>query len=80
MDKSQSTSSSPKSEAAHVDGWKAQTEYLGEYFHRGSRWGFNFFAIDDEDAKQKLESIKSSLALLGPLALRIPFEAAPKPE
>lgn len=63
-----------------MDGWKAQTEYLGEYFHRGSRWGFSFFAIDDEDARQKLESIRSSLALLGPLALRIPYETWTEPE
>lgn len=57
-----------------MDGWKAQTEYLAEYSHRGARWGFNFFAIDADDAKQKIESIKATLELLGPLECRIPLD------
>lgn len=57
-----------------MDGWKAQTEYLAEYSHRGARWGFNFFAIDADDAKQKIESIKVTLELLGPLECRIPLD------
>jgi hypothetical protein len=36
----------------------------------------NFFAIDEEDAKKKLESIQSSARLLGPIDERIP--ASPK--
>lgn len=60
-------------ENAHIDGWKAQTEYAAEYTHRGSRWALNFFAIDEEDAKKKLESIQSSVRLLGPIEERIPL-------
>jgi hypothetical protein len=62
-------------ENAHIDSWKAQTEYVAEYTRRGSRWALNFFAIDDDDAKKKLESIRSSTALLGPVAERIPFHS-----
>lgn len=39
----------------YIDGWKAQTEYLLEYEHGGSKWGTSIFAIDDDDAKKKLE-------------------------
>jgi hypothetical protein len=59
-------------ENAHIDGWKAQTEYAAEYTHRGSRWALNFFAIDEEDAKKKLENIRSSVQLLGAIEQRIP--------
>ncbi|MBB4219397.1 hypothetical protein [Variovorax guangxiensis] len=61
-------------EHAHIDGWKAQTEYAAEHTHRGSRWALNFFAIDDEDAKKKLESIRSSSEPLGHVAARISME------
>ena len=58
-------------------GESAQTEYCAEYSHGGSRWGLNFYAIDDEDAAKKLDSIKNGVVLLGPLAQRItwPLEA-----
>lgn len=58
-------------ECAHMDGWRAQTEYAAEYTHRGCRWALNFFAIDDEDARKKLESIQRSAVLLGAIAARI---------
>ena len=61
-------------ENAHIDGWKAQTKYAAECTHRGHRWALNFLAIDDEDAKKKLHSIRSSTELLGPIAERIPFD------
>lgn len=61
-------------ECVHMDGWRAQTEYAAEYAHRGCRWALNFFVIDDEDAKKKLESIRSSSELLGPVLVRIPME------
>ncbi|KRC36262.1 hypothetical protein [Acidovorax sp. Root219] len=56
---------------AQIAGWNAQTEYAGEYTHAGSRWGINFFAVDDADAAQKLDSIKRSAVLLGPVAHKI---------
>jgi hypothetical protein len=60
--------------AAHIDGWKAQTEYAAEYSHRGCRWGLNFFAIDDADAQKRLESIQQSAELLGVVAARISLD------
>lgn len=54
-----------------IEGWKAQTEYAAEYSHNGSRWALNFFAIDNEDAKKKLDSLKASVQLLGPIEERI---------
>ena len=35
----------------------------------------NFFAEDDEDAAQKVQSIRDSLRLLGKLEMRIPYGA-----
>ncbi len=55
----------------HVEGWKAQTEYCAEYEHNGQKWAMNFFAIDDADALEKLESIKTSLVILGRLDGRV---------
>lgn len=49
----------------HIRGWNAQTLYALEYEHAGSRWAMNFYAVDDEDALAKLESLKQSLVLLG---------------
>lgn len=59
-------------------GESAQTEYCAEYRHNGSLWGLNFYAIDDVDASQKLESIKQGLILLGRLEGRVdwPLDAA----
>lgn len=61
-------------ENAHIEGWKAQTEYCAEYVHGDSRWGLNFFAVDECDAKLKIESIRNSVHLLGQLEARIPLE------
>ncbi|RYF76811.1 MAG: hypothetical protein EOO22_00795 [Comamonadaceae bacterium] len=61
-------------EAAHIDGWKAQTEYAAEYSHRGARWGLNFYAVDEDDAKKKLRSIRETAELLGPVAERISMD------
>ena len=52
-------------------GESAQTEYCAEYAHGGSRWGLNFYAVDEADAASKLESIKQGLTLLGPLDGRV---------
>lgn len=52
---------------AHIAGWKAQTEYCGEYLHHGRKWAVNFFAVDDADALAKLQSIKDSLVIVGRL-------------
>lgn len=51
---------------------EAETEYCIEYQHDGGTWSFPLFAVDDADAVAKIESIKRSLRLLGPLADRIP--------
>lgn len=59
----------------HVAAWKAQTEYACEYSHNGSKWALNFHAVDDADATLKLESIKASLVMLGPIAMTIPVDA-----
>lgn len=59
---------------AQIAAWNAQTEYAGEYTHAGSRWALNFFAVDDADAAAKLESIKVSAVVLGPIAMRIPAD------
>lgn len=56
----------------HIEGWKAQTQYACEYMHQGRKWALNFFAVDDEDAALKLESIKSSLIVLGVIHEVIP--------
>ena len=60
--------------SAHIDGWKAQTEYAAEYTHQGRRWALNFFAVDDDDAKKKLESIRTSATLAGRIELRVPCD------
>lgn len=48
-----------------IRGWNAQTFYALEYEHDGSKWALNFYAVDDEDAQAKVESLKKSLVLLG---------------
>lgn len=58
---------------SHIEGWKTQTEFVGEYMHHGKKWGLNFFAVDNEDAVEKLKSIKSSLVILGVLDCVIPM-------
>ena len=64
-------------ENKHIAGWKAQTEYVGEYTHNGGRWAMNFFAVDDADAQEKLQSIKNSLVILGVLDCEIPYTDEP---
>lgn len=54
-------------ENERIVGWKAHTEYVAEYTHRGSTWALNFFAVDDEDAAAKLASLRASASLLGRL-------------
>lgn len=54
-----------------LSAWNAQTEYCAEYEHDGGRWALNFFAIDDEDAKKKIESIKQSLNFCGRLEMTV---------
>lgn len=49
-------------------GDRARTEYCLEFDHDGCLWGLNFHAVDYEDAVAKVESVKRSLRLLGPLA------------
>ena len=58
----------------YIEGWKAQTEYVGEYTHHGHKWAMNFFAVDDADALEKLKSIKDSLVILGVLGGRVPMD------
>ena len=53
---------------------EANKEYCVEYEHDGGKWSFPLFAIDDADAARKIESIKRSLRLLGPLVLRLPAD------
>lgn len=55
-----------------IRGWNAQTLYALEYQHNGSKWALNFYAVDDEDAQKKVESLKESLVLLGPSGGFIP--------
>lgn len=60
----------------HLNGWNAQSEYCLEYEHEGGKWALNFFAVDDEDAQKKVESIKQSLRLLGRLecVIEVPMD------
>lgn len=58
---------------AQIEAWKAQTEYACEYMHHGKKWCASFFAVDDADAVVKLESIKQSLVILGPIECTIPY-------
>lgn len=51
----------------HLNSWNAQTEYCAEYEHEGGSWCLNFFAVDEEDALKKIESIKNSLKFNGQL-------------
>lgn len=57
----------------YIEGWKAQTEYAGEYTYFGRKWCLNFFAIDDADALVRLQNIKDTLVILGPIEGTIPY-------
>lgn len=59
---------------AKIDAWSAQTEYACEYTHNGTRWATSIFAIDDNDAKLKIENLKKSIVLGGPITMRIPWD------
>lgn len=61
-------------ENKHIAAWNAQTEYACEYMHNGSKWCTSFFAIDDQDAAMKLQSIKDSLEVVGVIHMVIPVE------
>ncbi len=52
-------------------GSKATIEYCLEYKVNGTTWSMNFFAENDDDAENKIESVRSSLRLLGRLDERI---------
>lgn len=56
----------------HIRGWNAQTLYALEYEHDGLKWALNFHAVDDDDAQNKVRSVRRSLTLLGPSAGFIP--------
>ena len=64
----------------HLNGWNAQTEYCAEYKHEGGNWCLNFFAVDEEDAFKKIESIKNSLKLNGQLEETIAISLDDAPE
>lgn len=49
----------------HVAGWKAQTEYCGEFTHQGNKWCLNIFAVDDADAMVKAQSVRDTFVILG---------------
>lgn len=67
----------------YLRGWRAQTLYALEYEHGGTKWALNFYAVDDEDAQAKVESLKKSLIILGrsegfiPVNLHNDFPAPP---
>jgi len=46
---------------------EANTEYVLHYRHGGQVWTLNFFAVDDEDAERKIQSVRASLELKGRL-------------
>jgi hypothetical protein len=45
----------------------ANSEYVLHYTHAGQTWGLQFFAVDDEDARLKVESLRNTLTLKGRL-------------
>lgn len=57
----------------HIEGWKAQTEYVCEYTGPdGGKWALNIFAIDDADALARMECVRKSFQVLGKLEGVIP--------
>lgn len=46
--------------------------YAVEYEHAGGKWAFDLYALDEADAKQKVQDIKASLVYLGPITEVIP--------
>lgn len=49
----------------NIEAWKAQTPYPVEYLHNGSRWALTIYAVDDEDAAAKIQSLRASAQLAG---------------
>jgi hypothetical protein len=59
----------------HIEGWKAQTEYVGEYTAPdGRKWALNIFAVDDADALARMECVRKSFQVLGRLEGVIPLK------
>jgi hypothetical protein len=54
-------------------GSKALTKFALEYEHNGKKWCSEFFADDEDDAREKLVSMKASLVLLGEIKRTIPW-------
>ena len=59
-------------ENKYIEGWKAQTEYAGEYTHNGQKWALNFYAVDDADAAVRAQEIRDTFAVLGAIHGVIP--------
>lgn len=49
----------------NISVWKAQTPYPVEFAHNGSKWCLTIYAIDDEDAEAKVQSLRQSAILVG---------------
>ncbi|WP_131421501.1 hypothetical protein [Comamonas thiooxydans] len=49
----------------NISAWKAQTPYPVEFTHNGSKWCLTIYAIDDEDAEAKVQSLRNSATLIG---------------
>lgn len=64
-------STTPLTIKSEVDG-RDYHLFAIEYAHRGAKWAFDLYALDEADAKQKVEDIKASLVYLGPIAEVIP--------
>ncbi len=48
-----------------IQNWKAQTPFQVEFLHNGARWALTIYAVDEEDAKEKVESLRESASLIG---------------
>lgn len=62
-----------------IAAWKAQTEYCGEFLHNGVKWALNFYAVDEDDAIAKAQSIRDGFTLLGELKETIPLDPEQPP-
>jgi hypothetical protein len=60
-------------ENKYIEGWKAQTEYAGEYIAPdGRKWALNLYAVDDADALARMECVRNSFTILGRIEAVIP--------
>lgn len=48
-----------------IENWKAQTPFPVEFLHNGGRWALTIYAVDEEDAQKKVESLRQSATLIG---------------